>query len=608
MNRFSALLLLFVFLSCTGKKLTSPEDLHSDALVYVVDLNDREDDTFKVTLFVDNLKTENNIFQFAASAPGTYRTMDMGRYVRDFYALNINGDTLRTEQISVNQWLLSDVQNIRQIIYKIAETWDTPVDSNYVYVMCGTSLEQDHALINGQAVFGFPAKMQQRPIKFRLEYPESWLAGTALSKTNDGYYFAKNYDEVVDSPVLLGRLTSAGINVNGTEIDVFCYSRNDIIKADEILTSADDILTAADKFLEGLPVKRYAFLFHFEDKDAAGAGAWEHNYSSFYAFPEPENQDRTMRGLPGVMAHEFFHIITPLHIHSELIEHFNFEKPQPSEHLWLYEGTTEWAAIIMQLRGGLISLSEYLDRISKKLTISNQRFRSDYSLRELSLNSFSVKGQKEYGNIYMRGAVTAGLLDLRLLELSGGQRGLREVILQLIDIYGTDKSFDEKNFFQTFTDLTYPEIADFFNSYVVNANPLPLKEYYSFIGIDYQAEVKTGENDTTAGWALSVNDQNQFVFFDVDPQVEAMGIHEGDVLFSINNEELSMQNVRQLYNQIKKLPIDSTFILKFKSGEKVKEESFNRIIREKTRKHVFTMMENADSSQIKLRNAWVRNL
>ena len=34
-------------------------------------------------------------------------------------------------------------------------------------------------------------------------------------------------------------------------------------------------------------------------------------------------------------AHEFFHIVTPLNIHSEIIEHFNFATPTPSQHLWL---------------------------------------------------------------------------------------------------------------------------------------------------------------------------------------------------------------------------------------------------------------------------------
>ena len=110
--------------------------------------------------------------------------------------------------------------------------------------------------------------------------------------------------------------------------------------------------------------------------------------------------------------------MTPLNIHSEIIEHFNFVTPVPSQHLWLYEGTTEWAAQAMQLRSGLKSPQDYLKKVIQKMRIDRANFDSTYSLRELALTSYSDSGQAQYGNIYMRGALTAGLLDIRLLELS----------------------------------------------------------------------------------------------------------------------------------------------------------------------------------------------
>ena len=65
---------------------------------------------------------------------------------------------------------------------------------------------------------------------------------------------------------------------------------------------------------------------------------------------EGEFTDSVGRFVTDIAAHEFFHIVTPLNIHSEIIEHFNFVTPVPSQHLWLYEGTTEWAAHAMQFR------------------------------------------------------------------------------------------------------------------------------------------------------------------------------------------------------------------------------------------------------------------
>src|SRR5688572_3478594 len=130
------------------------------AVGYAIDLNDRADDSFKVTAWVGGLTDANAIYQFAATAPGTYQVMDIGRYVRRFEAFDAAGRSVPVERVSVNQWKLSDPARVRSLRYAIAETWDTPVDQHQVYLMCGTSIERDHVLINPHAVIGYPSGMQ----------------------------------------------------------------------------------------------------------------------------------------------------------------------------------------------------------------------------------------------------------------------------------------------------------------------------------------------------------------------------------------------------------------------------------------------------------------
>ena len=57
-------------------------------------------------------------------------------------------------------------------------------------MLCGTSIEEDHVLINGQGVFGYFHGLQSSPIGIEITHPESWLAGTAMSKTESGMYYA----------------------------------------------------------------------------------------------------------------------------------------------------------------------------------------------------------------------------------------------------------------------------------------------------------------------------------------------------------------------------------------------------------------------------------
>ena len=410
--------------------------------------------------------------------------MDIGRYVKGFKAFDKNGNELVTTQVSTNQYELTTPEKIAKIEYAISETWDTPVTENNIYLMCGTSIEDDHTLINGQAVFGYFKGKQANPLKIKLEYPDNWNIGTALSQDKEGYYVAKNYDHVVDSPFLIGNLTKASMNVQGTTVDIYTYSKTGLIKSEQVLESMKNMLLSASDFLNGLPVKRYTFLFHFEDSTN---GAWEHSYSSEYVYKE-DQWANLEKSILEVAAHEFFHVVTPLNIHSEIVGQFNFITPVPSNHLWLYEGTTEWASHMMLLRSGLKSFDDYLKTLQRKVLINTKYFDPDVSLVDLAMTSYTPEGHKQYGNIYMKGALVAGLLDIKLLVLSDGKRGLKDVINEFATKYGPSKSFNDATFFDEFTEATYPEIKTFFNDYVINSKNLPLKDYYEKLGIAFDEE------------------------------------------------------------------------------------------------------------------------
>ena len=478
--KFQLLAIAIVFYSCGSGKMDIST---AQAVDFTVNLNDRSNDTFKVEVTPPTLSADNNIYQFAATAPGTYQVMDIGRYVTSFSAFDKNGNEVGTKHISTNQFELSSPAKITKIEYQISETWDTPVDVNPIYMMCGTSIENDHTLINGQAVFGYFKGMQTSPLQIKLKYPDNWHVGTALTKTSDGIYWANDYDKAVDSPILLGNLTKASMDVDGTDVDVYTYSKTGQITSNQVLATLKNMLLSASGFLNGLPVKHYTFLFVFEDKTA---GAWEHSYSSEYIYKEAPWADLKSQ-ISHVSAHEFFHVVTPLNLHSQIIAQFNFITPVPSQHLWLYEGTTEWASNMMLFRSGQNSMDDYFKNLEKKITIDTQYFDQSYSLVKIAKTSYTTVGNKQYGNIYMKGALVAGLLNIRLLELSDGKIGLVDVIKKLTRQYGPDKPFDDDSFFGVVVKETYPEIKDFIDKYIRGTDPLPIKEYYQKLGIDYDA-------------------------------------------------------------------------------------------------------------------------
>jgi predicted metalloprotease with PDZ domain len=324
---------------------------------FTVDLSDTSNHLFKVTLYPEPMTDQNKIYQFAASAPGTYEIMDIGRFVQTFKAFDNKEKEITVRQISTNQWEISDPVKTSKVVYTVNDTWHSNVKEHAIYLMAGSNLENNNALINGQCVFGYFTGKQDVPVYIKINSPAGWETATALTKNGEGYYTANNYDMVVDSPILSGNLTEAETQIGKCKVSIYTFSKTGLLKSDEILGSVKNILKAEDEFIEGLPVDHYTFLFHFGD---VTNGAWEHMYSSEYIYKELPLSDLFHDDLRSVIAHEFFHIVTPLNIHSQLIEPFNFVNPVMSQHLWFYEGTTEWAAWILQLRAGIISLDDYI--------------------------------------------------------------------------------------------------------------------------------------------------------------------------------------------------------------------------------------------------------
>jgi predicted metalloprotease with PDZ domain len=565
---------------------------------FIIDLSDTARHTFNITLFPEQLTDKNKIYQFAAAAPGTYEIMDVGRFVRSFHAFDNTNKEISTKQISTNQWEISTPTQTKKIEYSVSDTWHPDTKTHAIYLMSGTNLEKDNALINPHCLLGYFEGMQSEPVYIKINQPYGWETGTALAQNNEGFYTADNYDRVVDSPILLGKLSEAETKIGKCLIKIYTYSKTGMLKSSDILASVTDILNAEDKFTDGLPVDHYTFLFHFAD---VANGAWEHSYSSEYVLKEVPIEELVKGSLRTYISHEFFHIITPLNIHSQLIEPFNFVNPVMSQHLWFYEGTTEWAAWILQLRAGLMSLDDYLRGMRMQL-ITSEYFKKDMSLRDLSINAYKYPDQ--YQNIYEKGPVTAALLDIYLLKLSDGKKGLREIILELSKKYGVHKTFNEDTFFDEIVSMTYPEINIFIDKYIIHAEPLPLKEYFGWLGIDYEEFKGIDSSKIELGFGISVAN-NRIVIANV-PDTTKTKMRSGDIINKLYDNPVTLENAQEAFMVLHgKKPGDEIKLILTRDG---KDFDVFWKLPPAQKKHYFEISQSPTPEQLSLREAWLKNL
>jgi len=599
-----SLLALLVTQNCISKNLDPGGQIGIPPLDYRIDLNDRADDTFKVRLRVSDLGPENNVYQFAVTAPGTYQSMDIGRFVTDFATYDTDGKALRHSRVSVNQFQLMQPEKIAEIRYSIKETWDAAIGGMFIYPMAGTSIENDHVQITPHAVLGYPSGMQGRALELTLDYPSNWTVGTALDKSAKTTWAADSYDHAVDSPILLGELSFASKEVRGTKVEVFTYSKSGKAQSKVILEAMDALLVSVGDFLKEMPVNRYTFLFHFED---FSVGAWEHSYSSNYVYSELDYQNHQAGVLLEAAAHEIFHIITPLNIHSDLITPFDFVTPRPSQHLWLYEGITEWASDMLRFRGGMMQLEDLLLTISGKIGTTEQ-YDQDMSLVEISLNSYVSKGATQFGNIYELGALTAMMLDIRLLALSDGQRGLREVLLALSKRYGPQKAFPEEGFFSILVEMTDPQIGDFIERYIKDDEALPYAETFALLGIEYVSAIKGLDQERWLGVEFLPTATGQFLIKNPDPRSVAAGVRENDSVFAVEGRPVSWDSAQTSFGPLRQKRVGDSYTVTVIRDGKKHDVSLAVLNRQVMYRHVLRLMRDPSPQQNKLRTAWQKNL
>jgi predicted metalloprotease with PDZ domain len=447
--------------------------------------------------------------------------------------------------------------------------------------------------------------------------PDNFYGSTGLTTIqttgNVDQFTTANYMDLVDAPIMYNVPDTITFIVGGAEILISVYAKNKAATAKELSVDIKKILTLQKDYLGGtLPVEKYAFIIYLYEGQSAsgGSGALEHSYSSLYSLPEM-SAERLSGFLVRVAAHEFFHIVTPLNIHSEEIGDFDFINPKMSKHLWMYEGVTEYFAGHVQVYGGMKTPEEYLSIIDEKLQ-GALRFKEDLAFTDLSLGCLN-EHEDQYGNVYEKGALIGLCLDILLREQSLGKLGLKDMMAKLSIEYGKNKSFEDSKLFEKIVELSDKEIGTFFKEYVETGGALPFKTVFEKVGITFEKDV-TIKEFTLGGVSLALNPENNHLYIadmsSLNEFGKKLGYKVNDEIIALNGVELTVENFEQqltAYQQNTKVgnKVEVTVARKVKGKIKSKKLKAKSLTIERTKKFLIAFNEKATEEQLKLRSAWL---
>lgn len=613
-------LIIQLFFLLAFPLLAAPVDPPASVYQYKVDLKKVENDQLKIELLVPKLKTSRTVFYLPKIVPGTYTNYNFGRFVSGFKAYDANGLELPSQRLDTNSWKIEDARKLSRITYVVDDSDDAGVD-NPVFGMSGTNIEADeNFIINTHGFFGYFKDMKEMPFQVQFLHPEGFYGSTALNPTEESpdntTYLAEDYHLLVDSPIMFSRPDTATIQVGNAEVLISVHSPEDGFTANMMAEQLEGLLKATQDYFGGtLPVDRYAFIYYFRDPNQmqVGTGALEHSRSSLYYMPFYPPQ-YVLPVLRDISAHEFFHILTPLNIHSEEIHYFDFNEPQMSQHLWLYEGVTEYFAHHVQVNQGLISTEEFVGKMQAKVENSQSHYNDNLAFTELSKGSLD-KHQNEYGNVYEKGALIGMCLDIELRRLSNGDYGLLHLMQDLSKKFGKDQPFRDKKLFKEITKLTYPEIGDFFKTYVAGDTPLPYDRILNQVGIKYIPS-KPYMDFSLGHIGLTLNEAGNVEVAGIaqmDAMGQALGYQVGDEILKINGQSVPNQDRQAFFNKVKEdfvegQPVEVEVTRRDETGQRQSLVLKADVVKveKQTDPQLELLGDKATQEQTKLQHAWLK--
>ncbi|AUP77812.1 M61 family metallopeptidase [Flavivirga eckloniae] len=569
---FAALFAGILLASCSSTKNAKNDLAVSLPIETAINLTGIENDKAPVTINPGRFTVETVTYRLPKVVQGTYSVSDFGKYIDGFKAIDYKGNELPVNKVDTNTWSISNAKELDKITYLVNDTYDIEVNGGIgkeaPFSPSGTNIEPNNYVLNLHGFIGYFDSLKKNQYKLDVTAPADFVRTSALqnvgSKTSeDGKsvttsYFATRYFDITDNPMMYGNLDVEEFKVGDIKIVLSVYSPNKVHSAKSLKETIFKMMEAQKAYLGDINATPrydiYLYLSEGKEDSPKGFGALEHHTSTVVVMPESMPKEALDESMTDVVSHEFFHIVTPLSVHSEDVHYFDYHNPTFSKHLWMYEGVTEYFATLFQVDQGLVSESDFYNRIMDKIQRSKQ-MNDAMSFTIMSENVLKDPYKDEYLNVYQKGALIGMCIDILMREESNGERGILSLMKELSNKYGKNKPFEDDKLIDEIVAMTYPSLRGFFDTHVVGDTPIDYNKFFEKVGLEI------GEGKLEANYILmngvpivSGDPQKGTIFF-TDMALknsfwEEQGVKANDVIKSVDGEALTMQNANDVLQQV----------------------------------------------------------
>lgn len=469
-------------------------------------------------------------------SPGSYLMREYARHLRCLRVTNTKGAILEVFEKSKSSWVINLNQNKNLIVNYEVYCHEISVRTSYI--------DQSHAFLHGPTYLMGVIGAQGAPI-IEFRFPPTWSKiSTSLDAVEGGgrdqfIFKAKNYDELVDSPVEIGCHDTDGFKIGEVsyELAIFGSSfpisnniKNDVIK----------ICTYINGYMKDIPFKKYTFIIHFLPQTYGGL---EHLQSTVLMYDGRKLAlKKEYHSFLSLVAHEYFHAWNVKRIRPVELGPFDYQKEAYTSMLWLAEGLTKFMDDFFIYKSGLMSIDDYLDFIKSDINSYYKTPGRKYDSLESSSFGAWIKLYRPHENLnnttisyYLKGGLVFLCLHVELRKIGKTIDTLVEK-LWVSFTNSPDVGLTKESFFKILNDCGYPEeIVDQFEDYIVTTKEINFLKHFEKTGLDIIYE----KQKTTLGVDVEFKGDQIFIKNVIeDGAAYKCGLSAQDEILAVNNQRI----------------------------------------------------------------------
>ena len=238
-----------------------------------------------------------------------------------------------------------------------------PLEASFDYVAPRHSIgSRNLARIKWNRLIFLPPSNATTMVTPTLRVPEGWSVATALDFDHTGTLETVSAERLIDSPAVIGRyyhsyrIDSAGQPPAALEV----FTEKPAELPDAALEGHRRLYKEAIAFFGYPHFRHYQFLLTFSNE--GGGDGLEHNECS-----EDGEQFDVMKNsaaLSDLDAHEFSHSWCGKFRRPIGLATLNYDAPMNDQDLWVYEGFTQFAGVVLSARSGMWTPELFRERIA----------------------------------------------------------------------------------------------------------------------------------------------------------------------------------------------------------------------------------------------------